>query len=169
MNPQEIQLLYDYNYWANKRILQAAERCAPEQLSQGLPMSWDSVLGTLAHILGAEWIWRMRCHERASPAATLDAGQFTTLALLRQRWDAEEQAMRGYVAGLTEAGLDEVIAYQTTQGKPMRRVLWQTLLHLVNHGTQHRGEAALYLTSFGHSPGEIDLSVYLDEHARPSP
>jgi uncharacterized damage-inducible protein DinB len=162
MNTSEIQLLYDYNYWASKRLLQTAEQVAPDQLTQSLPMSWNSVLGTFAHIMGAEWIWRMRCQERVSPAALLDASQFTTLATLRRRWDEEEAALRAYLAGLSDADLQEVIHYKNTQGQPFAYALAEILVHLVNHGTQHRAEIALYLTTFGQSPGDIDYLRYLD-------
>lgn len=163
MNQRDLLLIYDYNYWANRRILQAAEHLRPEELTQELPMSWKSIQGTLGHILSAEWVWRKRCQERVSPAAMLDIDQFSTLEVLRRRWDEEEAAMRGYLAGLSDADLEERIDYKNTKGTPFSRVLWQILLHVVNHGTQHRAEAALYLTTLGHSPGDIDLSLYLAE------
>jgi uncharacterized damage-inducible protein DinB len=164
MHARDLQLIYDYNYWANKRILQTAEKLRPEELAQALPMSFESIQGTLGHILSAEWVWRMRCHERVSPAALLDADQFSTLEVLRRRWDEEEAAMRGYLAGLSDAELQERVDYKNTKGTPFSRTLWQILLHVVMHGMQHRSEVALALTHLDHSPGDIDLSVYLAEH-----
>ena len=41
--------------------------------------------------------------------------------------------------------------------------VWQMLVHVFNHGTQHRSEAALVLTQEGHSPGEMDLIDFAEE------
>ena len=42
-------------------------------------------------------------------------------------------------------------------------ILWQVLVHVVNHGTQHRAECAALLTGFGHSPGDMDMSLFFNE------
>ncbi len=68
-----------------------------------------------------------------------------------------------FVVNLTEERLYNKIKYTSTEGYPHERILWETMLHLVNHGTQHKTEAAAILTSMGHSPGDIDLIVYLNE------
>ncbi len=43
--------------------------------------------------------------------------------------------------------------------------MWQMLVHVVNHGTQHRAEAAALLTAQGESPGELDLINYAEKLA----
>jgi uncharacterized damage-inducible protein DinB len=70
--------------------------------------------------------------------------------------------MRDGLARLTEEALAGPLDYRTTNGTATREDrLWRLLLHLVNHGTQHRAEAAVALTAFGRSPGDVDLIVYL--------
>lgn len=165
MNRDDIQLLFDYNYWATRRLLATAAQATPEQLTQSLPLPWETILGTFAHTLGAEWVWRQRCQEGISPVRLLDREQFSTLEVLEQRWAQEEAAMRGFLADLSEEQLHGPIHYSNTRGEPFTRTLWQLLAHVVNHGTQHRAEIALFLTEFGHSPGDLDLSLFLSEHA----
>ena len=75
------------------------------------------------------------------------------------------QSRAAFVAGLTEDDLEKVVAYVNVQGETWAYPLWQQLLHQVNHATQHRSEAAAALTRFRHSPGWLDVLVYLDEQA----
>jgi uncharacterized damage-inducible protein DinB len=162
MQTHEIILLYDYNYWANQRILQATERVSPEQFVAPTSHTYGSLHGTLLHILSAEWIWRSRW-QGDSPTAMLDPADFPTLAALRARWDSEEQQMRAFLAALRDQNLASTVQYATTSGRPSSQILWQVMLHVVLHGMQHRSEAAAILTDYGQSPGDIDLIVFLRE------
>jgi uncharacterized damage-inducible protein DinB len=163
MHKTEIQQFFAYNYWANKRLLAKADELSPDQLTATLPTMWDSILRTMAHVLGAEWVWRQRVQEGVSPAKLLDRGAFPTTDMLRQRWREEEEAMLAYLEGLSDEDLNKSVEYQDTRGNTYRLQLWQILLHVVNHGTQHRSEVALYLTNYDRSPGDMDFSLFLRE------
>jgi uncharacterized damage-inducible protein DinB len=161
MQQTDIVTLCDYNYWATRRIVDAAANLTAEQFTAPTPLSWGSVRDVLTHVLSAEWIWRLRCQEGLAPAKLFDPAAFPTLDALLARWAEEEAAMRAYVASLDDAALNRPLTYRNTAGQPFTMLLWQILTHIVNHGTQHRAEVAHVLTSLGHSPGDIDFIVYL--------
>ncbi len=162
MQHKAIDLLFAYNTWANHRILAAADGLSAAEYEAVVPgLSHGSIRATLVHALAAEIVWRRRCVEGVSPTTLLRAADVPTFAALRERWTAEDAALREGVARLTDEALAAPLAYRTTRGMPMEDVLWQILAHVVNHGTQHRAEAAVALTAFGCSPGDVDLIVYL--------
>jgi len=163
MNHADIQLLYDYNYWANARVLNAAAQLTPDQFTAPRGLSHGSIRGALTHVLAAEIVWRLRCQSGLSPNALPDENDYPTLDALRARWAEEETAMRAFVASLTDEQLAHTIDYKTTKGAPHTDILWQLLAHVVNHGTQFRSEAAVALTAAGHSPGDLDLLLFMRE------
>ena len=71
--------------------------------------------------------------------------------------------MRSYLAGLTDEKVTGVVRYTNMHGIQRERILWHCLFHVVNHGTQHRSEAAAMLTDFGCSPGDVDFTFFLAE------
>ncbi len=167
MDKKDIQLLHDYNRWCNARILGAAAQLAPEQFLMPDTFPHGGLRGTLIHVLFAEWIWRMRWQGTAPDYRyRLKPEEFPTFTTLQTRWREEETLLMEFVAGLTDEKLKFELEYISTEGGRHKRVLWETMAHLVNHGTQHRAEAAAILTDFSHSPGDIDLIVFLNERPR---
>lgn len=160
MQTNDIITLYEYNTWANERVLAVTTRLPDELYNAPTQMSHGSLHSTLVHTLSAEWIWLKRC-QGESPTSLFQEEEFQNLGQLRQQWQREEQAMRTFLAGLGDQDLDRVIHYNTTSGVPLKQVLWQILVHVVNHGTQHRSEAAVLLTDYGHSPGDLDFITFL--------
>ena len=163
MNENDILTLYDYNYWATARVLRAAANLTPDQFTAPAGLSHGSVRGALVHTLGAEMVWRLRCAEGISPSALPDENEFPTLDVLRERWLDEEQKMRAYLNSLSDEALNQTVQYKTTKGMPFENVLWNLLVHVVNHGTQFRAEAGIALTAYGRSPGDLDLLLYVRE------
>ena len=162
MNHQDITLLYKYNQWANAKILNATSNVTNEQFLAPASFPHGGLRGTLAHTLFAEWIWRHRW-EGTSPVIRLKPEDFPTFESLRSRWADEEKLLMSFVDNVTDNRLNSHFFYTNTRGDPFERILWQVMVHVVNHGTQHRSEAAALLTDFGHSPGDIDLVYFLSE------
>ena len=156
MNKQNILTLYKYNQWANARILSAAENLSQDQFLADATFPHGGVRSTLVHILFAEWIWRSRW-QGESPNFRIRPAEFPTFASLRARWMQEETSLMGFVNELTDEKLNTPFQYKTTKGEPHEQILWKAMAHVVNHGTQHRAEAAALLTDYGCSPGDVDM------------
>ena len=160
MKIDEVRTLFDYNYWANDRILSAAKKVSADQFTAPAAFPYGSLRGTLMHVLDAERTWRMRCQHIADIPDLVEA-DYPTLDALLQFWRKDEAAMHAYLGSLTANDLATSITYSIGEGKTRSRILWHAMVHVMNHGTQHRSEAAAILTSFDCSPGDIDFTVYL--------
>jgi uncharacterized damage-inducible protein DinB len=162
MNKQDILTLFRYNQWANAKILNAMANISQEQFVAPASFPHGGLRGTLVHAFFAEWIWRRRW-EGFSPADRFLPEDFPTVESLCSRWQEEERQLMAFVEGITDEQLNDTFHYTNTSGQPFIRVLWHSMVHVVNHGTQHRTEAAALLTELGHSPGDIDLIIFVSE------
>ena len=164
MTPQEMQLLYTFNDWANKRALQAASALSSEQFTKPLGNSFSSVRDTLAHIAGAESVWLQR-FKGSSPSAMPDISRFADIAALQSEWTPAAADLLSFVGGLTQADLDRVIEYKTMNFGVYSNPMWQSLQHVVNHGTYHRGQITTMLRQLGAKPILTDLMHFYRERS----
>ena len=161
MHREHIKLYYGYNEWANQRILDAAERVTPEQFVQPNSFGWGDLRGALVHILDAEYGWFSFLFG-GEDEGILEACEFPSVASLRERWEQQQAITARCLESMPDHDLTRVTTSQHGE-RQYEWVLWQALVHVVNHGTQHRSECAALLTSFGHSPGDMDFSLFLYE------
>lgn len=110
------------------------------------------------HTLDTEYGWRSNLQELDD--IVLEAADFPDVATLKARWEIEKAAWSEYVSSLSDESLNQSYG-EGSQSKPK---VWQTIMHVVMHSTQHRAEAAFILTGYGHSPGELDFDLFLQEH-----
>jgi uncharacterized damage-inducible protein DinB len=161
--------LVEFSVWANRRVLAKAARLAPHALHAPAALSYPSVLATLVHLLDAQWYWREAAELGRLPTATLTPADFPTFRLLKRRWKEEDVRLLDFVASRTERQIAGSVTYTWPQAKPRTRPLWHILVHIVNHGTQHRSELALFLTANGVSPGRMDFLDFIRHQTGPRP
>jgi uncharacterized damage-inducible protein DinB len=102
MTKDEIQLLYEYDRWANNRVLQAASTLSAEEFTRDLGGSFRSVRDTLVHIVGVERGW-LTCWKEPSPSSTFvkdywtrhnalfNPNAFPDLAAVQAKWAEVER------------------------------------------------------------------------------
>lgn len=159
MTVKDLERLYDYGYWATRKLMAVVSRLSAEEFARPVAGSYGSVRNTLVHVLSAEWGWLDRCggHPRG-PA--LKAEDFPTAQSLVETWTRVEGWMRAFLAGMKDDALDRQVAFKTAAGEARSMPLGELLQHGANHGAHHRGQVALLLRLLGHAPGNFDLLLY---------
>ena len=164
MQMDMINELYDYNRWADERLWQVIESLTQDQLNADLHNGIGSMLATLLHMVSAAWLWRSRWQGNM-PTSMLSVEDFPSLSSLRARWQEEEEQLQRFLATLHTEDLNRELRYVRfrTPGQVFAQPLWKTMLHLINHQTQHRSEIAMQLTALNHSPGELGMSTFFNK------
>lgn len=158
----EPQLLLAFTNWANDRVLNGARQLNTDQLIAPIRPHFSSTLELLVHIMAAERTWLYRW-KGESPHSLLGVEEVPTLDALQARWSPLRIEMLEFVTGITDP--DYVVVYRTTKGVEFRSPLWPLFLHVINHGTEHRSQVALYLAMQDIDLGNLDLVYYLRENA----
>lgn len=163
MNRADITDLFAYTQWANHLVLDACAQLADAELRADRANSHGSILGTLTHMAGAEWIWLQRWQQQQVPGDVWQIwspARFVDLASLRARWREVEQARAVLLAALDDAALQAPLSFKRIDGTPTTLPLIQQMQHTVNHATHHRGQVVGMLRQLGRTPPSTDLLVY---------
>jgi uncharacterized damage-inducible protein DinB len=156
----EIQRLYDYNSWANERVLESLRSVGQDIFSGNMQASHGSIRGIIAHVGGAEWIWLQRW-KGSSPVSLLSESEFETVEIAAQRLRKIDRDLQEFTSRLTQADLDGIRSYKTTEGKAYSNVLSDMLLHLANHSSYHRGQISTLLRQSGAVPQSTDFILFI--------
>jgi uncharacterized damage-inducible protein DinB len=164
----QVRALYDYSAWADGHVLDAAARVSEEDLARDLGASFGSVEGNLRHVLSAQNTWLARWTQTApAPGPELPPG--SAVASLRRAYEDSHAAVRRYLSALSEGDLAGELRYTDMRGNDQNPILWKVLLHVANHGTHHRAESAMLLTSLGSAPRQLDYVFFEIERAGGAP
>jgi uncharacterized damage-inducible protein DinB len=165
LTPEDFRTLYEYNAWANRRVLDACAALPPEQFNRPLGSSFPSIRDTLAHITVAEWIWTERWRGE-SPTAPPEWMKSADGKDLDERLSALDRSLVEYVSRLSADDLARPIAYRNLSGESSSQPAWQPLQHLANHSTYHRGQIVTMLRQVGAKAPHTDMIVFYRERAK---
>ena len=150
-----LEIFARHHAWANDRILTLAGEVPDAALRAPASLDYGTAWDTLRHLVDVDWSWREFCiGNDIGDAYVWDFVEgLDDLAGLHAFARADDASLRTYIASLDEDALAEELSMTPEE----HRQRWLILLHLLNHGTQHRTEMARFLTDHGHSPGDLDL------------
>lgn len=141
MNADDFRQLYDHHFIVNRRIW---DKCvmalSDDDFLTTSAYSVGSVRDQCVHMMSVDDRWFAGLRGLPLPGF-LDAADYPDRASVRAKWDAVEAHMRDYMNALTDEDL------QTVYKDDLR--VWHVLLHIVNHGTDHRAQLLSLLNGLG--------------------
>lgn len=146
MNADAFRHLYGYHFAENRKIWDYVTQLSHEQFVQPSGYSHGSVREQIVHLMDVDeaWFSELRGVEPSHPLP-LPSGD--DRASIRAHWDGVEQMMRGYLAELRDDMLFTKPIKEPEEDKDL--IVWQALLHVVNHGTDHRAQILRLLNDLG--------------------
>jgi uncharacterized damage-inducible protein DinB len=166
ITPDYVRTMAAYNAEMNRRVLAAAGRLTPVERRAERGAFWDSIQGTLSHLLWADRVWMARFGVGVPPQVTLrESGQWVTdFALLSARRIEEDAAITDWAARVTPEELTgELRWWSGAVGRDMAKPKALCVMQLFNHQTHHRGQVHAMLTAAGETTGDTDLPFILPD------
>ena len=162
MNAIAFRYLYDYHFTENCKIWERYDvQLSNEQFTQPVAYSHCSIRDQIVHLIDADDVWFSELRG-VEPSEPLPPAGFDDREIIRRRWDAVEQGMRAYLAELQDNMLFEKPIKEQEEDQEL--IVWQVLLHVINHGTDHRTQLLRILYDLGVETTSQDFIFYIYEH-----
>lgn len=164
MSKDHLRLMANYNIWATDKLVQQLESMPVKALQQDCGLFFNSIFGTLNHLLlGEHYIWYPRFAEGVSPALALNQIVETDPTVLLQALREKSNKWVDFIEQLDATTLAGCLSYTTTAGQHLSLPYAATLMHVFNHGTHHRGQVSAAITAMGYDCPELDMVYMLRE------
>ncbi len=158
MNADAFRHLYNYHFAENRKLWDSyITSLSPEQFTQPVAYSMGSVRNHVVHLMSVDdaWFGDLRGGQPSDP---LTPAESDDLNVIRAYGDAVEVRVRGYLDTLS----DEMLFQKPfAEGEDKDLILWQVLLHVANHGTDHRAQLLRLLNDLGVKTGPQDYIFYV--------
>jgi uncharacterized damage-inducible protein DinB len=162
MNADAFRHFYNYHFAENRKVWEHVASLTFEQFSQKADYSRGSVREQLIHLIDVEdvWISELRGGQPSEPLPEIT--DVDDRNAIRTLWDKVEQNTRAYLANLENDFLFTKPITDPEEDKDL--IVWQVLLHVVNHATDHRAQLLRALHDLGVDTKSQDYIFYVYEN-----
>ncbi|MGE7991055.1 DinB family protein [Pseudomonas sp. NPDC089554] len=163
INLATTQLLTRYKRWADRLFFDSLATLAPEELERQRSGPMKTMIATLNHMYVVDCIWQAHLEGREHGFTSRQAMPYPQLDALRAAQREVSEWFVEWGAEQTEASLERSIDFTYVSGKRASMSAGAMLLHVVNHGTYHRGWLVQMYFDIPAMPPMTDLSIYLTD------
>ena len=153
-----IRELLRYKAWANDLLYAALAKLPEGELAAPRPIVFGSILRTLNHVYAMDQVWQANLEGRAHGFTTRNPPASPPFFELREAQKRIDAWYIDYASSLKDE--EEPVRFTFIGGDPATLSRRDILLHVVNHGTYHRGSVAAMMYQIGVPPPTTDLPVY---------
>ncbi len=161
MNADAFRHFYNYHFAENRKVWEYVASLTFEQFAQPVYYSRGSVREQIIHLIDAEQVWFCELRD-VMPSDPLPASDTDDRDAIRVYWDTVEQNIRFYLTELR----DDMLFTKPIKEPEEDQVLavWQVLLHVANHATDHRAQLLRALHDLGVDTKSQDYIFYAYDH-----
>ncbi|AJZ63304.1 dinB family protein [Paraburkholderia fungorum] len=154
-----LQHLFRYKAWANDELLTALARLGALRRL----ILTRLAIKALSHSYVVDRIFAAHLQRKAPPYTSANLSELPTLDDLAADIRTSDQEYIKYVSGLDRGALAERIDFVFTDGAPGCMSREEMLMHVINHGTGHRGQVSALMLLNAVSPARDGFTTYLHE------
>jgi uncharacterized damage-inducible protein DinB len=163
MNINTARMLAQYKAWADKVMFDGVAALPPGEAEKERKTLFKTMIGTLNHIYVVDLIWQAHLEGRAHGFKVRNVLVHPELAALRAAQEKVNEWIVDWAKAQSDASLDEDVSFTFVNGNKASMTRGEMFLHLVTHGSYHRGWVAEMFFEAGARPPQPDLSVFLCE------
>jgi uncharacterized damage-inducible protein DinB len=152
-----LQHLFRYKAWANDELLTALARLGGEPTITGLAIK------ALSHSYIVDRIFAAHMRRKAHAYASANSSELPTLEHLSADIRRSDREYIDYVSALDRDQLAERVDFTFTDGAAGRMSREEMLMHVINHGTGHRGQVSALMLLNAVPPAKDGFTTYLHE------
>ena len=153
----QYEMMAAYNRWMNQKLYAICAEIPDEERKANRGAFFQSIHGTLNHLLYGDIAWMGRFTEQPIPSS-ISQELYADFATLRQVREATDAQIEAWAAELSSEWLNQPFSYTSNvDGETRCLPTWVLVSHMFNHQTHHRGQLTTLLSQLGYDPGITDL------------
>ena len=153
MTLELIRTFIEYHMDMTRRVWDSIDQITEEQFLADDAYSRGSIRNLMVHLASTDRRW-LAGLKNLEDVGHLKFEDYSTRAAARAIYETVMKDLTEYIPTFTEADLN-------TSNDKVAEPRWQILLHIINHGTDHRSTVLQRLHEFGAQTFDQDFVIWL--------